>query len=841
MALRVIRALSVHRLTTGDIYPRMGATATELRDALCLFQPGIEELPGDPADNLLSQVETVLREIHKTVSGQFISGNTDNGQYFLDLKKTDDFDALIERRAESLDFRQLDRYYYTALQRALELRDDDIYVTGYRIWQHELEWTEHKAARTGYLFFGSPNQRSTAVPERDFYLYFMPHFEQDPKAKETDKSDEVFFHLKAVDEDFEKKLRLYAAAVDLASTSSGQARDTYRDKANTFLQGLTTWLQENISAAVDVGYQGKTKKMLEWMKGKVPTPGGGRANVRDIVNTVGSGCLGGRFADQAPEYPFFSIRVTGENRTQAAQDAIRGIPNKNRTRQAAAVLDALELLDGERVDPGKSRYAGYVNEQLGKKGPGQVLNRSELVQDVSGIEYVVPERFRLEPEWLVVVMAAMVYSGDVILSIPGKDFDKGYDDVVTTPVADLLNFKHLKRHKDGNVPALKALFELVGLEPNRGVAVTLGGPKADEAVQALQASIARAVEKLVTTSQRLQSGLPFWGRAILKEDEIREQRGALDKAKTLLESLQNFSSPGKLKNLKVDAGEITQQRKGMDALEQLQALQELVDELGNVASYLSTAEQVLPPEHAWVASVKKSREEVLGQIENREDRAKSEFRQQILAKLTALKNEYVAIYLSLHGKARLGVNDEKRKSAILQDDRIGRLHRLSSIDLMPHQQFLDFQSRIGGLKSCSEITNPEIQAAPVCPHCGFRPGTEKVNESAQAVLASMDTELDSLEGGWTKMLLDSVEDPTVKKSMELLRPAQLKLIDAFAETRALPDNISTEFVNTMSEVLSGLEKITVTAASLRTALVSGGAAATVPAPPSGVCVAERQR
>ena len=827
MALRVIRALSVHRLTTGDIHARMGATATELRDALCLFQPGIEELPGDPADNLLSQVETVLREIHKTVSGQFISSNTDNGQYFLDLKKTDDFDALIERRAESLDSRQLDRYYYTALQRALELRDDDIYVTGYRIWQHELEWTEHKAARTGYLFFGAPNQRSTAVPERDFYLYFMPHFDQDPKAKETDKPDEVFFRLKSADEDFEKKLRLYAAAVDLASTSSGQARDTYRDKANTFLLGLTTWLQEHIAAAVDVAYQGKTKKMLEWMKGKAPVAGGGRLNIRDIVNTVGSGCLGGRFADQAPEYPFFSVRVTGENRSQAAQDAIRGIPNKNRTRQAVAVLEALELLDGDRVDPGKSRYAVYVNEQLGKKGPGQVLNRSELIQDVSGIEYVVPERFRLEPEWLAVVLAGLVYSGDVILSIPGKDFDKGYDEVATTPVADLVNFKHLKRHKDWNVTALKALFELVGLEPNRGVAVTLGGSKADEAVQALQASIARVVEKLVTTSQRLQGGLPFWGRAILNEDEIRDQRGALDKTKALLEGFQNFSSPGKLKNLKVDAAEITGHRKGMDALEQLQSLQDLVDELGNVASYLSTAEQVLPPEHAWVASVRKSREVVLGQIENREDRVKPGFRQQILAKLTALKNEYVAIYLSLHGKARLGVNDEKRRSIILQDDRVARLHRLSSIDLMPHQQFLDFQSRLGGLKSCSAITNQEIQAAPVCPHCGFRPGTEKVNEPAQAVLASLDTELDNLEGGWTKMLLDSVEDPTVKKSMELLRPAQLKLIEGFAETRALPDNISTEFVNTMSEVLSGLEKITVTAASLRAALVSGGAAATV--------------
>jgi len=57
------------------------------RDALC---PGIEELGGEPADGLLSQVETVLREIHNTVSGQFISSNPDNRQYYLDLKKTDD-------------------------------------------------------------------------------------------------------------------------------------------------------------------------------------------------------------------------------------------------------------------------------------------------------------------------------------------------------------------------------------------------------------------------------------------------------------------------------------------------------------------------------------------------------------------------------------------------------------------------------------------------------------------------------------------------------------------------------------------------------------------------------
>ncbi|WP_419605466.1 DUF6079 family protein, partial [Thiolapillus sp.] len=166
MALRLIRALSLHRLTTGDIYAPMGASAEELRDRLCLFDPLIAELGSDEPDkDLQTHVETVLREIHKTVSGQFISFNEDNRQYYLDLKKTDDFDALIDNKASVLDPNELDRYYYEALKRVMECQDAT-YVTGYKIWQHELVWQEHKAARTGYLFFGAPNERSTAVPQR---------------------------------------------------------------------------------------------------------------------------------------------------------------------------------------------------------------------------------------------------------------------------------------------------------------------------------------------------------------------------------------------------------------------------------------------------------------------------------------------------------------------------------------------------------------------------------------------------------------------------------------------------------------------------------------------------
>ena len=58
------------------------------------------------------------------------------------------------------------------------------------------------------------------------------------------------------------------------------------------------------------------------------------------------------------------------------QDALRWIAGPRKTQQGARVLDALELLDGDRLDPSRSRYAKHVVELLGNKGEGQVLNRA---------------------------------------------------------------------------------------------------------------------------------------------------------------------------------------------------------------------------------------------------------------------------------------------------------------------------------------------------------------------------------------------------------------------------------------------------------------------------------
>jgi hypothetical protein len=219
MALRIIKGLAVQRLTTGgDIYVPIGPTVQQLRDSLCLYQPGIEDMGGEPAADLLTHVQTVLREIVKTVNGQFISRASDSNQYYLDLKKDVDYDTQIEKRAESLSADALNGAYNGAIRQLMERTDEATYVTGHQIWQYQIEWQDRRVDRNGYLFFGAPNDRPTAQPERDFYIYFIQPFEP-PRFRDENKADEVFFRLKGLDDAIKRHLSFYAAAQDLASTA----------------------------------------------------------------------------------------------------------------------------------------------------------------------------------------------------------------------------------------------------------------------------------------------------------------------------------------------------------------------------------------------------------------------------------------------------------------------------------------------------------------------------------------------------------------------------------------------------------------------------------------------
>ena len=334
------------------------------------------------------------------------------------------------------------------------------------------------------------------------------------------------------------------------------------------------------------------------------------------------------------------------------------------------------------------------------------------------------------------------------------------------------------------------------------------------------------VEKLVMAQQSLQNGLPFWGKSLVDDEDVKNLRAGLDRTKSFLESLQAYTSPGKLKNFRHDVQEVNGHKAGLQALSEVEALQGLVSELEPAAAFLTAAETVLPPSHEWAGQMKKTRDEVLAQIANLALRSTPSFRQQLLRRLTDLKKAFVNVYLDLHTKARLGVNEDKRKASLMRDERLVRLQKLSTIDLMPVQHLTDFQNRLAGLKSCFALTKEELDISPVCPHCQFRPGVAEGAGPAGKVLEHLDDELDGLLSAWTQTLLANLGDPTTRENLSLIRPEPKKQVDAFMKAGEIPDNLEQDFIQALQEVLSGLVKVVVKSEDMRAALLAGGSPAT---------------
>jgi len=172
------------------------------------------------------------------------------------------------------------------------------------------------------------------------------------------------------------------------------------------------------------------------------------------------------------------------------------------------------------------------------------------------------------------------------------------------------------------------------------------------------------------------------------------------------------------------------------------------------------------------------------------------------------------------------VNEDKRKTKLMADDRLKVLQKLSTIELMPRQHLTDFQKRLAGLKSCFALTEQELSASPVCPNCSYRPDAEPPTAPAGTVLDGLDDELDKLVGNWIQTLLTNLEDPTTKGNLNLLKSEPKKLVNGFIKKRSLPDKLDQNFIHALSEVLSGLQKVPIKIADLRAALLSGGSPVT---------------
>lgn len=806
-AFRIINALCVYRLTTRDIRNKIGLSPQEIRDQLCI---STKNLPQKDPEFVRISIQTILQDIMKLVSGQFISLNKENGQYYIDIEKDIDYELKIKEKAETLDSNKLNIYYYNILTEILECVPLS-YVTGFRIWEHEILWREKSIYRKGYLFLGSPNERSTAQPPRDFYLYFIQPFEP-PEFIDENKTDELFFFLTNISDDFTESLKLYAASKEL-SLIAGDRRSIYENLAQDYRNEVKNWLKNNLYNSVRIVYQGEEKQFLELHKElRIQSP-----TYKESINGIASLCLSLYFEDQAPEYPNFSVPITHQAIGEYIKEAFKTIRGVIKTKPGIAILDGLELLDGDKLVCEKSRYAQFVLNLLNNKKEGQVLNRDEMFEDFYNVEYL--KKYRLEPELVIVILASLIYTGDIVLSFPGLKIDvTNIEELNRISIDELINFKHIEKPKDIPLDSLIELFSLLKIPS----ALITNPNKHEEAIKEMQQKVEQYIEKIIEIQKFIRKDLTIWNSKIFDESNKIRTEKKLDEFKNVLESLRYYNTPGKLKNFKYNKTDIKKEKENFNFIYNLNKFISIYHEISPMISYLSEALIMLPENNEWLKNLEEVKSDLANKILDLKTTYEPKYVKEIMEELMKWKESFIELYFQLHKNARLNYNQDKTKKRIINSSEMKNLCKLKDIRILDINKLQKIREELQRLKTCFDLTANDLQMKCYCIHCNFRLLEEETEIAVEQLLTHIKNQLDILYDEWLDAIIENLENKEIKENIELLEKEDRTKILSLLEKKELPEEIDDSVIKSLNQVLSGLEKVVIDSEQIKEALMSEG-------------------
>jgi hypothetical protein len=696
--------------------------------------------------------------------------------------------------------------------------------------------------RPGYLFMGLPCERTTAQPPRDFYVYLLPPF-QPGEFNDEELEDEVLFSIEGAGQAFEDLVRRYAAARDL-SLSSVQQRTAFASIAEQALRQLVVWLHDNLVPHLRVTHEG-AKRPAQQVLGELRATAS--ENTQELFSLIAAHLLGPCFVERYPGYPTFAAataNITEQAREATALQAVRGIAGLRRTALANAVLDGLGLLGaGDALRPYDSPYARHLLALLQAKPEGQVVNRSEVIQTVAGgVDRPVEKdlRFALEPEWVAVVLAALVHSGDIEISLAGQRINAGsLDRLATLNMSDLGHWRHYGATPSVPLGLWGEVFATLGLAPG----LIRDENTREEAVRSLQTSVKQGLERVASMEHRLNQGLRLWNESLFTDVLVTTDRGEVTGAapqvawskldvlphvravKKLLDALQPFNTVGKLRNLRVSMDDIADARGGLEVMARVDRLLALLGELQDATSYLAAATPYLPAGDGLRAELAAAREDLLIELRRMGKGDQPPAPGRWPAQLADLKQLYVSGYAAAHRRLRLNSEDDARVEGLQRSPELRQVLELDQLHLLPSTQLEGWKARVTGLVACPSFHEGLLDGGPDCPYCHLNPATERGGD-AHRVLLQLEEDLAELLAGWRRAVIEALNSADAQRNLRAATPDECATIKAFLDHPEAP-TLPEGFVPIANRILKGFELLSLTIAEIAAALQAGGLPCTV--------------
>ena len=786
VAKRIVNACAI-KILQHELQKQNGTNTEHLVDDLCLT----DKLATD-RDFLIDIIDSAAQQIITATSGQYFDKNAENAEYHLRIEGGINFDQKIKDYAATMADSQKDEYFFKFLEVNLPL-DHDTYRTGFRIWEHSIDWKSHKTYRDGYIFFGNPNEKSTTHPRQHFYMYFMPIFDASKKSRNHEE-DEVYFIFDGISKEFKEAVTLYGAALALEVRSDSSQKPIYRQKIDELNKKARALFEQEYVQITQVDYQGKELPLSGY-----PLPGAGSTK-EQIFSSVASQVFDNWFVDERPNYPKFAqlnSPVAKDNFDRLIKQALVKVATPEQAnRDGEGILNGLGCWVPGMLDYSHSPYAKSLMKMLADKGEGKVLNRDEIIEYVDKSDNLwLTKDFKIEAELEFVVMATLAALGEIEITLnSGKTINStNLNELKEIQKQDFYSFTHIKPPKGLNLAALKTMF--IGML-GRDLSNQLKDPST---YTHLVSGANEWARRTVTLLSKIQGGYIFKGIEIVNAEQALKYRQHFTAFSGFCDKLANYTSEAKIKNFAFAVEDLNRILPTKGEVEKLEKQLAELNKLNEDITYLQQCRQYIT-DYTFKEEVSKSINQLAHVLDTNDEAELEKYKKQ----LHQLKERYADWYLDLYLKLRISQKDHTQKIALLDSEAKAICDLLRDADFLSSGQYLQWYNKINKLQPADIKVNKSLILT--APYQDFNP--VDYEDAEEFNVKQLKSELEELLEQWTVTLKETLDDPMVKRKINLLDEGTQKLLADFKTGKIdLAKENALRIRKAIMDLHKGLEKV----------------------------------
>jgi len=797
IAQSIAQALAI-RILCDDLDKRNGASAHSLKEDLCVSIPNVDE-----PELLLAAIDSTAKQLVTATAGQYVDQDTVSSDFYIRTEGGINIPQLIRDYADEVikkDIDQADQYYFDFLQYVLEIQQDS-YRSGFKIWQHSLEWLDKKSFRLGYIFFGNPNERSTTEPIQQYYIFFCPLFNT---INRNDESDEVYFDVAGLSDEFKDVICLYGAAKAKHGSAPTNQKALFSSQIEEYQRKAIALFDKEYADKTKVIYKGDSKTLKSF-----PLPGEGSTKEM-IFRTVAAKVLNKAFNDKFPHYPAFTdlqLPLSKDNYSGTINAALKKITNPSSpNRNGEAILSGLGLWSGQNIVSDNSKYAESIKKKMKEAGASAVLNRSDIIwahYAPANLWYSVD--FNIDYQLEFIVLAALAYKGDIEINWSGSKnlAATNIETVLSLTEEDYFTFQHIKQPQGIPIKNLKALFTCLGLPDYTS---ELEKP---ETISRIITEAKTKAERVVKTKATVAQGLKCRNVSLLSDTDSASMKTELEALGNMLDGIQSYNSYGKLKAFKFTEQELTTTFKAWPHCDLVDKLQAKAEKFEKMIGYLYTAQSYVVEQEKPLFDEMKTAIDQLPEVlaSNKEaDIKKYE------ALLNSLIDRYADYYLNQYTKCRLSKQDDLAKVRILGSEKKRICDIIKDSEFITATEYQNWVNSITSLREAdASLTKPKVLAEP---YHDFNPreyyGKPTFN------IHQLEEQLDNILEKWTTAMRSVFKDPSVQENMDILNANDKQLVEDFRTSKVelTADNAS-RLRNLIAQFAQGIDKVEITMEDIR--------------------------